>query len=98
MGEEKAHIDVQALRDSLDAFVPVIEEGTVIRFEVNFEPDEPGSKNYTYVALFVANKWWITGKADVFGRSGMTNAQFMSKLGEHNAHTIELAIEFDSVR
>jgi hypothetical protein len=87
-----------ALKDSLDAFAPVIDEGTVLRFDVNFKPEEPASHDYTYVALFVANKWWVSGQADAFGRNGLTNMQFMSKLGEYGAHNIELATEFAVVR
>jgi hypothetical protein len=87
-----------AVKDSLAAFAPEIEEGTVMRFEVNFEPNEPGSHDYTYVALFVTNRWWVTGRSTVFGSGGLTNTNFMSRLGEYGAHNIELAIEFDTVR
>ena len=59
-----------------------VEAGTVVCFERQFKQDvqrlQTEATTYTYAALFINNRWYITGGRD--GGSDMSNADFMELL------------------
>jgi hypothetical protein len=50
-------------------------EGTVCRWR-----SQTGSGSYLYVALYVANMWWITGVADFYGYRKFTTYDFVTRV------------------
>jgi hypothetical protein len=46
-------------------------EGTVCRWK---------SGKYTYVALYIADMWWVTGVADFYGERKFTTYDFVTRV------------------
>jgi hypothetical protein len=89
---------VQPIADSLAVFAPDIEEGSLLRFDVNLDQDNPSAHDYTYAALWIARKWWVTGRNTIFTNSGMDHGAFMAALAKFGAHNIVLATKFEKVK
>jgi hypothetical protein len=64
-----------------------VKEGTVVRFV--------SGGLYTYVAVFVNNKWYLTGKG-YFGGTVLSNEQFIEKVLS-KVEDIEVATVFEAV-
>lgn len=91
----------KALRESVDIIAPVIDEGTVLRIDVKVKDNDyspPQEKVYTYAAVFVNNKWYLTGYTRLLAAEYSTTVELLSAVAKHPGTTIELATEFESIR
>lgn len=82
------------LAASLEAFDPGVDERTIMRFDITF--DEEGDKKYTYAAIYVNRKWYVTG-GSVLSKE-YEHADFMKVLAKWQATNVELALTFDTIR
>lgn len=87
----------EALRESLAAFDPGTPDRSVLRFDIDFKQDDPGTI-YSYVAIWTNGKWHVSGVGTVFARDGEEHAPFMQKLAKWKAFNVELATGFDTIR
>ena len=102
MSEEKSiNEDVKALRKALNKNKK-FSEGTVVRFKSsNAEKYDRGWSDvayYSYAALYVAGRWWLTGVAGYFGKNVFTTEEFVEKvLSKNTTFDIEVATEFEGI-
>jgi hypothetical protein len=90
-----------ALRQSVDIVAPVIDEGTVLRIDVRMTDNDysPAQvKTYTYAAVFVNNKWYLTGYTRLLAAEYATTIELISACAKYPGTTIDLATEFESIR
>ena len=67
-----------------------VADGSIVRFV--------SGGTYTYAALFVAGRWYLTGNGYYFGGNVFTNEQFIeSVLGGCDEGSVEMAVEFEDV-
>lgn len=79
---------VRLLRKAMRRRVP--ESGTVVRFQCG--------DRFTYVAVFVAHKWYLSGNGRFFGGNTFTNENFVaSVLGHYGVTDIEVATDWELV-
>lgn len=97
MAKEKSPLS-KALKKSADVIAPVVDEGTVLRIDIPVKPRGEGDTDHlTYAALYVNNRWYLSGEGSMLGRNYEHTAQLLQAVTRHNG-TIELATEFDSIR
>lgn len=76
------------------------EAGTVIRFE-SVSPDgchECEQRRYTYAAVFVNDRWYLTGSQGFFGTHSFTHDQFVANvLAKEDIENIFVATDFEAV-
>lgn len=97
--------DAAKLRETLRAYEGP-SEGTVVKFEYTFtrdgDRDENGKKvkrqYYTYIALWVADKWFLSGRHEGSLSRVMTNHDFMTLLAGEQVRSADVAVEFDSFK
>lgn len=71
-----------------------VEENTVVRFKSKGRL----GIDYTYGAVFVVEKWWITGVANYFGGNVFTNDEFLELVARGTIFDVEVATEFTAVK
>ena len=90
----------KVLRESLDTFAPVIDEGTVLIAEIPVTPrEENGTEHLTYALLYVGGKWYSTGD----GRGPLahvwdTTGQMMTQIGRYPGATVRLVTGTEVIR
>lgn len=92
---------LESIRASLNdrATMPV---GTIIRFVrrkqfgKTFLADDQRSVNLSYAAIYVSDRWYLTGTAGV-GTSSYTNKEFMDLLAGEDYTEIAVATEFETI-
>jgi len=68
----------------------VVEDGTVVRFV--------SGGVYSYAAIYVNNRWYLTGNGYYFGGNVFTNEDFMENvLGNSGTDNVEIATSFEEV-
>jgi hypothetical protein len=90
-----------ALKASVDLIAPVIDEGTVLRIGVVVSDSDyspPQEKVYTYAALFVNKRWYLTGYTRILNAEYATTVELLSACAKYPGTTIDLATEFESIR
>jgi hypothetical protein len=90
-----------ALKQSVDIIAPVIDEGTVLRISVVVKDNDyspPQEKTYTYAAVFVNNRWYLTGYTRLLNAEYATTIDLISACAKYPGTTIDLATEFESIR
>lgn len=87
----------EALVEAVDNIAPVIEEGTILRINVTIDVDG-ADKEYTYCALFVGSKWYLSGFERLLGREYASTSDLLLALSRQKKFTIELATAYDTVR
>lgn len=98
VAKEKSPLS-RALKKSVDIIAPVIDEGTVLRINVFIDNGHgEGLSKYTYIALFVNNRWYMTGIGSLLEREYTTISHLLAAVSKYPGSTIELATEFDSIR
>jgi len=73
---------------------PKVEENTIVRFKSRGR----NGIDYTYAALWVAGFWWITGVANYFGGTKLTNERFLEIVSDGTIFGIEVADSFVIVK
>lgn len=90
-----------SLKATVDMVAPVIDEGTVLRIAVLVRDNDyspPQEKTYTYAAVFVNNKWYLTGYTRLLASEYATTIELISACAKFPGTTIDLATEFESIR
>jgi hypothetical protein len=83
-----------------DVTVPTIDEGTMLRINIDVE-DKTGAaewKTLTYAALYVNNQWYLTGSAQILSNSYRSTLDLMSALGRLRRVRIDLVTEYEKVK
>lgn len=87
--------------DSLNAAMVVagayIDEGTVVQFGYTFDEEGENPKVYDYVALWVADAWYITGVSDSISRR-QSNEQFAKTLANKRTVRAVVMVAGDSIK
>ena len=86
---------VKVLRKQIAKRQVKVEEGTVVRFRSRSERTQI---NYWYGAIYVANRWWITSKADYFGKQNFTNEEFLDLVAAGRITDVDVATQFESIK
>jgi len=63
-------------------------DGTVCRWK---------SGKYTYIALYVAGRWWISGKANFYGARDFTTYDFVTRVLSRGSE-VAVVTSWESVR
>lgn len=87
-----------ALSASLDVIAPEIDEGTVLRFDITIDADSETERTYTYTALYVDGKWFVSGEGRILNTKYTTTIEFFTALSKWKAKKIEVATKFDRLR
>lgn len=92
-----------SLKDKLQKEISdTFEDGTVVRFvwtpAASVAEIERVGVSYTFVALFVAGGWWLSGSRNSFGRDKMTTSAFLDILRSSEISNIEVPTGWDSVK
>ena len=70
------------------------EDGTVVRFvwtpAASVAEIERVGVSYTFVTIFIAGGWWLSGSRNSFGREKMTTSQFLDILRSSEVSNIEV--------
>jgi hypothetical protein len=90
----------EALTNALDTIAPAIDERTVLIIDVPVTRRTPdGTDTLTYAALYVAEKWYLTGDGEgPLSEWYMTTVGLFTDLAKHKGVTVELVTETDRVR
>jgi hypothetical protein len=90
----------EALGASLDIIAPEVEDGTILRFDVVIDNvDEKGGENtYTYAALYVGDKWWVTGQGRLLNQAYDSTLAFLTAVAKWKVRDIQIATKFESIR
>lgn len=79
------------IRQHLGPRLPNIPDGTVVSFKMVDYP----SKQYTYVALYVAGRWYHTGCAGLIPNGPLSTDLFFRLLAR--ASEVQVAVEWESL-
>lgn len=71
-----------------------VEDDTVVRFRSK----APNGTTYTYAAVYVVGHWWITGVANYFGGTKLTNERFLEIVSKGTITDVEVATGFAAVK
>jgi len=69
-------------------------DGTVVRWKS--QTGQEGTA-YTYVALYVAHMWWITGVADFYGDRKFSTYDFVTRVLSRGTD-ISVATDWETIR
>lgn len=86
--------NAKVLRKQIEKRQVKVDEGTMIRFGSK----APCGPTYTYGAVFVVGRWWLTGEARYFGAQSFTNDEFLDILARPSIVSVEVATEFETVK
>lgn len=90
---------IGALTATINVVAPPMEEGTVLRFDVPVTPRHEGDSDHlTYVALYVADQWFLSGEGTVMGTKYRGTFELLQAMTRSKAYNIELATKFRRVR
>lgn len=90
----------QSLRAVADTMIPDIEEGTILRINIEVEDRaKPGGYDVlTYAALWVNDTWYLTGEGRVLTKTYKSTLDLIAALARARRSTIEIADTFEVVR
>ncbi|UVT31361.1 hypothetical protein SEA_MARCIE_99 [Microbacterium phage Marcie] len=86
---------VKYLTKEIEKRAVKVEEGTLLRFKSH---GRVSGIDYVYGAVFVVEKWWITGVANYFGGNVFTNDEFLELVARGTIFDVEVATEFTAVK
>lgn len=86
---------VKTLRKQIKRQPEEVKPGTVLLFDSR---NEATRVTYTYAALYIANKWWLTGAANYYGTNAFTHQRFVELVATKEIHNVRVATEFESVK
>lgn len=93
---------ISSIRKSLSEREAGMPEGTIIRFArrkqlgKTFRTEDQRFVDLNYAALFVNDRWYLTGTAGV-GADSYTNKEFMDLLSSKDYTNIAVATEFETI-
>lgn len=77
------------------------EDGTVVRFEYNFDLAKTKKERvlYTYTAIFIAatDRWYVSGQGDALNKA-YSQTSFLDLLGKPNTVSAKVAIKFEAFK
>lgn len=88
----------KALKQSIDVIAPEIDEGTMLRIDLTINVDDGSSKNYTYAAIYVGNKWHITGPDRLLNTQYDTTIALLTQIGRYPGAKVSIVTETEVVR
>jgi len=100
----KASSSAAELREQVSAWGGP-SEGTVVRFEYTYDEKNRRYENgkkikrnyYSYVAIFVADKWYVTGITDGVRRI-QSSAEFYALLASDKVKSADVATAFEGFK
>lgn len=96
-----AVVESLAVVDSLNAAMVVagayIPAGTVVKFDYVYDPKSEEAQVYTYVALWVDNKWFLSGVGSM-SRETYDNPRFAAILASEHVLSAVTLVEGESFK
>lgn len=90
----------EVLVNAADTIIPDVEERTTLLIDLNVDTGngDGSTRTYTYAALYVAGRWYVTGKDRLLSTEYKSTVDLMTALARFDGVKIELASEFETVR
>lgn len=85
----------RALRKAIAKRTVHVEEGQLIRFRSR---SRTTGINYWYGAIFVADRWWLTSKADYFGKQAFSTEELLDIIARDSTTDVEIVTEYTPVK